>query len=49
MGGWVFQGDGSSRGDECSMGMGVPGVSSPLVGSPVEPVIPIRWEDDKHC
>ena len=24
-------------------------VSSPLVGSPVEPVIPIRWEDDKPC
>ena len=24
-GGWVFQGDGSSRGDGCSMGMGVPG------------------------
>ena len=24
-------------------------VSSPLVGSPVESVIPIRWEDDKPC
>ena len=24
-------------------------VSSRLVGSPVEPVIPIRWEDDKPC
>ena len=24
-GGWVFQGDGSSRGDECSRGMSVPG------------------------
>ena len=24
-GGWVFQGDGSSRGDGCSRGMGVPG------------------------
>ena len=25
------------------------GVSSPLVGSPIEPVIPIRCEDDKPC
>ena len=24
-------------------------VSSRLVRSPVEPVIPIRWEDDKPC